>query len=173
MPGRRTNEDWKNRTGFVEGLGEWHVKTSLGVLFEMVGSNVEFRVKGGDNFQMDDIKDEGELDHVIELDRETTTLIRMTDKKKITWENGMSQLPFRIAMTIQQEELWDKPRYEGGVIESDKPLESTKRIEDFKKEFKEKIQEQYVRGTMFLEKTGSFIAKLGDEQLSWKKSDVD
>ena len=171
--GRRTNENRKNRAGFVEGLGERAVKTSLGVLFEMVGTNVEFRVKDGDNFQMDDIKDEENLDHVIELDRETTTLIRMADNKKITWRNGTSQLPFRIAMTIEQEELWDKPRHEGGLIKGDEPLESTQRVEDFKKKFREKIQKQYVEGTMFLKRTGSFIAELGDERLTWKKSDVD
>ena len=166
QPPRRNNGKWMNTAGFMDGLRKMDAESSITTVFEMVGTNAEIKYRG-DSYQLDEARDADQLDHVIEIDEDTTTLIRTEDDKKITWYNGTSQLAFQIAQVVKEPQMWDAPRHVGGVIRGENAIDALRRIETFKKKFTEGIESQYVDGTMFLERTGKFMEAPGEREKPW------
>ena len=97
------------------------------------------------------------MEYVIELGDTHTTLTRLKDSGKITWTNGQQHLPYKIVQAMEEDEVWDLPRYDGGLImDTDMPTQQ-QRIIDFKKRIKERVQREYVEGCKPLNKTGNFM----------------
>ena len=109
---------------------------------------------------------------MIELGEQYTTLTRVKDNGIITWTNGQQHLPYKVVQAMEEERVWNLARYETGLIKDKEVVTQQKRIIDFKKKMKERIQREYVEGCKSIPKIGDFMGGPDTgEPNTWKKKD--